>query len=216
MVPMPRPPKPSEIVPVTSMVSIKDNSYWENLHQMRMPECYQLAILAIEQGDSPMARVEIDTSTESSSPVLEQAPWDTSNHSETCRNYLLVRDSMLKDLQVLQQQENSRKRERELDTSVEVLSPPKKKSIKERLGIHQDSTSSSISPPAPPSNTPTESLEVNLSMTFTVENDSCKESSVPLVELLSSSSGVDTDSSLAQSISPQDLSRSHGHSINSF
>ena len=113
MVPMPRPPKPSEIVPVTSMVSIKDNSYWENLHQMRMPECYQLAILAIEQGDSPMARVEIDTSTESSSPVLEHAPWDTSNH-------------MLKDLQVLQQQENSRKRERELDTSVEVLSPPKK------------------------------------------------------------------------------------------
>ena len=128
-----------------------------------------------EQGDSPMACVEIDTSTESSPPAMEQAPWDTSNLSETCRNFLLVRDSMLKDFQVLQHQEDSRKRERSLDTSVEILSPPKKKPVKERLGSRNDSASTSTSSPVTPFNTPAESLEVNLSTQYTVENDSYKE-----------------------------------------
>ena len=155
-----------------------------------------------EQGDSTMARVELDTSEETSPPPVESAPWDTSNLSETCRNYLLVRISMLKDLQVLQQQEDSRKRERSLDTSVEILSPPRKKPVKERLGSRNDTST-----PVTPHNTPAESLEVNLSTQFTVENDSYKDESVPLVELSSSSSGVDTESSPAPSISPQEISR---------
>ena len=73
-------------------------------------------------GDSPMAHVQIDTSYESPDNLSpDYAPWDTSNLSETCRNYMLVRDSILKNMQVLSQQENQRKREQALDTSLKKI-----------------------------------------------------------------------------------------------
>ena len=48
MTPKPPPAKPSEMVPGTSKVAIRDDSYWENLNKRRMPSCYMQAIMAIE------------------------------------------------------------------------------------------------------------------------------------------------------------------------
>ena len=74
------------------------------------------------QGDSPLACVQIDTSYESPDNLSpDYTPWNTANLSETCRNFMLVRDSILKDMQIQSQQEE---RERE-----NVLSIPPVKSF---------------------------------------------------------------------------------------
>ena len=155
----------------------------------------------LEMGDSPLGRVQDDSSPESSVSSLEYSQDDTSNLSETCRNYLMVRDSILKDTQILQQQDESRKRQRSLDVSIEEISPPAKRTIKERLGSRD-----SIAPSAP-ANTPSTS-ELNLSTQFTVENESFKDKSPTIVNISSSSSGVASDTSDASiSLSPTEGSR---------
>ena len=78
-----------------------------------------------EMGDIPLARAETSSNSDSSIQSIDQGHIDTSTLSETCRNHLLVRDSVLKDLQVVQQQEASRKRDRSLDLSIEEISPLK-------------------------------------------------------------------------------------------
>ena len=145
-----------------------------------------------ELGDAPLARAESSSSSDSSIQSIDQAPINTSTLSETCRNYLLVRDSVLKDLQVVQQQEASRKRDRSLDLSIEEISPPSKRPVKERLGTRQDDSSQVLQGS---SNQP----EVNLSTKFTIQNDSLKETdnSVVNVSSTSSSTGVASDSSEA-------------------
>ena len=143
-----------------------------------------------------------ESSSSSSIQSIDQAPIDTSTLSETCRNYLLVRDSVLKDLQVVQQQEASRKRDRSLDLSIEEISPPSKRPVKERLGTRQDDSSQVLQGS---SNQP----EVNLSTKFTIQNDSLKETdnSVVNVSSTSSSTGVASDSSEAPPSSPAKYQR---------
>ena len=86
-----------------------------------------------ELGDTPLADAESSSSSYSSIQSVDQAPFDTSNLSKTCRNYLLVRDSVLKDLQILQQQEASRKRDRSLDLSIEEISPLRRDRLRKDL-----------------------------------------------------------------------------------
>ena len=153
-----------------------------------------------------MTRVQLDTSYESPDNLSpDYAPWDTSSLSETCRNYMLVRDSILKDMQVLSQQENQRKRERSLDTSIELLSPPSKKPVKERLGTRGDQDKAPT-----PSNSPADQTK-DLTQKFTVINNSSKEKSEPCIvdvsSSSSSSSGIISNTSNTSPNSPEDPPR---------
>ena len=47
-IPVPRPPKPSEMCAGSAQVSIRDDAYWESLDRKRTPDCYQQALVAIE------------------------------------------------------------------------------------------------------------------------------------------------------------------------
>ena len=48
LIPVPRPPKPSEMCQGSALVSVRDDKYWESLDKRLMPECGQQAIVAIE------------------------------------------------------------------------------------------------------------------------------------------------------------------------
>ena len=71
-----------------------------------------------EIGDEPLARAEVDSFSDAIDDSHDYTHGDTLNFSETCRNYLRLRDSILKDTQILQQQESTRKRERSRDLSI--------------------------------------------------------------------------------------------------
>ena len=48
LIPKPPPARLSEMVAGSSKVAIRDDSYWENLNKVRMPDCFMQAIVAIE------------------------------------------------------------------------------------------------------------------------------------------------------------------------
>ena len=118
-----------------------------------------------ELGYESLARANVDSFSEPADISLDYLPRDTSNLSETCRNYLLLRDSILKDTQIQQQQDAARKIERSRDVSIEEITPPAKRPVHERLGSRENQ------PPPAPRNTPAPS-EVDLSTKFMVDNDS--------------------------------------------
>ena len=48
LIPVPHPPKLSEMCQGSTLVSVRDDKYWESLDKRLMPECWQQAIVAIE------------------------------------------------------------------------------------------------------------------------------------------------------------------------
>ena len=84
------------IVHVKAMLSLQNDDTWR-LWAERKAFVKIINEYRKELGYESLARANVDSFSEPADISLDYLPRDTSNLSETCRNYLLLRDSILKD-----------------------------------------------------------------------------------------------------------------------